>query len=306
MSGTPPSVQLREVGPRDGLQNEPADLPTSVKIELVERLAEAGLSHIEAASFVSPRAVPRMADGKAVMAGIRRVSGVTYAALTPNMKGFEAALGAGADGVAVFASATEGFSKANLNCTIAESLQRFAPVCRAARDGGLFLRGYVSCALGCPHEGAVAPARVAEVAHALTDLGCEEISLGDTIGVGTPARARTMIEAVAAVVAMESLAAHFHDTYGQALANVLAALEMGMARIDSSVGGLGGCPYAKGASGNLATEDLVYMLNGMGIETGVDLERLVATAFYICDTLGRAPDSRVARALGRREGEDGR
>jgi len=293
----PERVTLVEVGPRDGLQNEPDPVPTKVKIMLIDRLADCGLPVIEAASFVSPKRVPQMADAARVMAGIARRPGVRYPVLTPNMKGFEAALAAGAEEIAVFGAASETFSRRNINCGIDESLARFAPVCEAARARGLRIRGYVSCVLGCPYEGAVAPGAVARVARALLDLGCDEISLGDTIGVGTPGCARAMVEAVAAEVPIARLAAHFHDTYGQALANILAVLEVGVAVIDSAVAGLGGCPYAPGATGNVASEDVLYMLDGLGIETGVDLDALARAGWFICDALARPPASRVSRAL---------
>ncbi|MEX2648745.1 MAG: hydroxymethylglutaryl-CoA lyase [Alphaproteobacteria bacterium] len=297
----PASVRLVEVGPRDGLQNETATLPAATKAALVERLAGAGLPVVETGSFVSAKWVPQMADSAEVFALIKRRAGTRYTALTPNLKGFEAAVAAKADEVAVFAAASESFSRRNINCTIAESLERFAPVCEAAQARGLPVRGYVSCVLGCPYEGAVAPDRVADVAARLTTLGCYEVSLGDTIGVGTPAKARAMVEAVAARVPIERLAAHFHDTYGQALANLFAVLEQGVATVDASVAGLGGCPYAQGATGNVATEDVVYMLDGLGIATGVDLSAVVETAWFIADALGREPGSKVARARGRSE-----
>jgi len=293
----PAQVTICEVGPRDGLQNEAAPVATGIKIALIERLAAAGLTWIEAASFVSPKWVPQMADGAQVLAGLTRRPGVTYAALTPNMKGFEAARAAGADEIAVFAAASESFSQRNINCSIAESLERFRPVCAAAGSAGIPVRGYISCALGCPYEGTIAPRQVADVAADLAALGCHQVSLGDTIGVGTPASAKVMIETVARQVPLERLAVHFHDTYGQALANILIALEIGITTIDSSVGGLGGCPYAAGASGNVATEDVVYMLNGMEIETGVDLDALVDTAWFMADALGHPPASKVAMAL---------
>ncbi len=293
----PSSVRIFEVGPRDGLQNEPAQVPTEIKVALIERLADCGIAAIEATSFVSPRWVPQMADNSEVMARIARRPGVRYSALTPNMKGFEAARAAAVDEVAVFAAASESFSRRNINCTIAESLERFAPVCEAAHAAGLPVRGYVSCVLGCPYEGDIDPETVAGVAAALFAMGCYEISLGDTIGVGTPLRAGAMIEAVAERVPLDALAVHFHDTYGQALANILAALQLGVATVDSSVSGLGGCPYAEGASGNLATEDVVYMLHGMGIDTGIDLPALVATSWFVSEALGRQPSSRVARAM---------
>ena len=293
----PSRVKMVEVGPRDGLQNEKDAVPAEVKIALIDRLSAAGLPVIEAGAFVSPRWVPQMADSAEVLAGIARRPGVSYPVLVPNMKGFEAARRAGAQEIAVFGAASEAFTQRNINCSIAESMARFAPVAEAARAAGMAVRGYVSCVLGCPYEGEIAPAAVAEVAERLVDLGCAEISLGDTIGVGTPARAQTMIEAVAERVPLERLAVHFHDTYGQALANILACLECGVATIDSSVAGLGGCPYATGASGNVASEDVLYMLNGLGIETGVDLAGLAAAGRMICQHLGRPPASNVARAL---------
>jgi isopropylmalate/homocitrate/citramalate synthase len=293
----PSRVKMVEVGPRDGLQNEPATVSAGTKIALIERLADAGLSAIEAGAFVSPKWVPQMADTAAVLAGLRPRPGVSYPVLVPNMKGLDAALAARVDEIAVFGAASETFSERNINCSIAESLERFRPVCAAAAEAGVKVRGYVSCVLGCPYEGDVNPAAVAAVARALLDMGCYEISLGDTIGVGTPGRAQAMIETVAKVVPREQLAVHFHDTYGQALANILACLEIGIATVDSSVAGLGGCPYARGASGNVASEDVRYMLGGLGIETGVDLERLAAAGRYICDALRRKPASRVAQAL---------
>jgi hydroxymethylglutaryl-CoA lyase len=294
-----------EVGPRDGLQNEPNSVPAAVKVELIDRLAAAGLAVVEAGSFVSPKWVPQMADTAAVMAGIRRRPGVGYPVLVPNMQGYAAAVAAKAEEIAVFGAASETFSRRNINCSIDESLNRFAPVCAAAQQDGRRVRGYVSCALGCPYEGEIAPAAVAHVARRLLDLGCYEISLGDTIGVGTPGKAAAMLEAVAEAVPRERLAVHFHDTYGQALANILAALEGGIAVVDSSVAGLGGCPYAAGASGNVASEDVLYMLNGLGIETGVDLDKLAAAGRFICAALGRQPASKVALALaGKRRPQD--
>ena len=286
-----------EVGPRDGLQNEAKTVPTAVKIELIDRLAAAGLKIIEAGSFVSPKWVPQMADTAQVMAGIARRAGVSYPVLVPNMKGYEAARAAKVEGIAVFGAASETFSRKNINCSIDESLDRFAPVCEAARSDGVRVRGYVSCVLGCPYEGEIAPAAVAHVARRLLDLGCYEISLGDTIGVGTPGKAAAMIDTVATQVPREKLAVHFHDTYGQALANILVALEGGIAVVDSSVAGLGGCPYAAGASGNVASEDVLYMLNGLGIATGVDLDKLADSGRFICQALGRAPASKVSLAL---------
>jgi hydroxymethylglutaryl-CoA lyase len=292
----PARVRLVEVGARDGLQNESAVVATDVKLALIGLLADAGLTHIEATAFVSPKRVPQMADHDAVMRGVPRRPGLIYSALTPNMVGFEAALAAGADEVAVFGAASESFSQKNIHCSIAESLQRFEPVLQAARLRGVPVRGYVSCVLDCPYEGAIAPAAVASVAHALHEMGCHEISLGDTIGTGTPGRTAAMLEAVARRVPMAHLAGHFHDTYGQALANVYAALQLGVAVFDASVAGLGGCPYAPGASGNVATEDLLYMLDGLGIDTGVRMNALLAADRYICQALGRSTQSRVARA----------
>ena len=293
----PTTVRIVDVGPRDGLQNEKTAIATDVKVGLVDRLTDAGVPSIEAASFVSPKWVPQMADGAEVMARIRRKPGVHYPVLVPNMKGFEAALAAKVEEVAVFASASESFSQRNINASIAESLARFEPVMRAAREHGIRVRGYVSCTLGCPYEGEIAPAAAAAVTKALHDMGCYEVSVADTIGVGTPGKTKAMIEACAAHVPITALAGHYHDTYGQALANIYASLEMGMAAFDSSVAGLGGCPYAKGATGNVATEDVVYMLHGLGIETGIDLDRLIDAGEYICAALGRATNSRVARAL---------
>lgn len=297
---TPTAVTLVEVGPRDGLQNEPGLVPTAIKIELIERLAGAGLRFVEATAFVSPKWVPQMADSAEVLAGIARKPGVTYPVLTPNLKGFEAALAAGATEVAVFAAASESFSQRNINCSIAESLARFRPVTEAAAAAGVTLRGYVSCVAGCPYEGAIAPEAVAAVAAELWAMGCREISLGDTIGTGTPTAICRMIEAVARHVPVTRLAGHYHDTYGMAIANIHASLQMGVATFDASVGGLGGCPYAKGASGNVATEDVVYLLNGLGVETGVDLAKLVAAGDFIARHLGRPTGSKVARALAAR------
>ncbi|MFQ6017360.1 MAG: hydroxymethylglutaryl-CoA lyase [Kiloniellaceae bacterium] len=293
----PKRVKMVEVGPRDGLQNEAGIVPTEFKIELIDGLSGTGLSVIEAGAFVSPKWVPQMADTARVMAGISRRPGVSYPVLVPNMKGFEAARSAGAEEVAVFGAASESFARRNINCSIAESLARFAPVAEAARAEGMRLRGYVSCALGCPYEGEIAPGAVAEVAARLFEMGCYEVSLGDTIGVGTPGQARAMIEAVSVRVPIAHLAVHFHDTYGQALANILACLERGVASVDSSVAGLGGCPYAGGATGNVASEDVLYMLDGLGVETGVDLIKLVAAGRRICAHFGRPPASKVSRAL---------
>jgi len=293
----PDFVRIVEVGPRDGLQNEPGEVPTDVKIQLIERLADAGLPAVEATAFVSPRWVPQMADHTEVLERIRRKPGVSYPVLTPNLKGFEAARAAGATEVAVFGAASEAFSRKNINCSIAESLERFRPVAEAAREAGIKVRGYVSCVLGCPYEGEVKPERVAAVAAALFEMGCYEVSLGDTIGVGTPGRTKAMIEACARRVPLERLAGHYHDTYGQALANIYASLELGVATFDTSVAGLGGCPYAVGASGNVATEDVVYMLHGLGIRTGVDLDRLVEIGQWICSVLKKEPSSKAGRAI---------
>lgn len=293
----PKRVKIVEVGPRDGLQNEPKIVPTEVKIELINRLSETGLVAIEGASFVSPKWMPQMADNLQVMQGIKRCPGVSYPVLVPNMQGLQSALQADIDEISIFASASESFSRKNINCSIAQSLDRFAEVCNEAKKHNLRVRGYISCTLGCPYEGAVDPHNVAWLAGRLVELGCYEISLGDTIGVGTPGKAQAMIDCVAEKVQHERLAAHFHDTYGQALANILAVLERGITVIDSSVSGLGGCPFAPGASGNVATEDLLYMLKGLGIETGVDLNDLAGVGEYISNYLGRSSSSKVARAL---------
>lgn len=302
MSTLPEKVRIVEVGARDGLQNETANVPTDVKLALIGGLVDAGVRNIEAAAFVSPKWVPQMADHDAVMRGLPRRDGVRYSALTPNLKGFEAAMAAGTEEVAVFGSASEAFSQKNINCSIAESLRRFEDVMSAARLRGVPVRGYVSCVLGCPYLGEVAPAAVADVAARLYEMGCYEISLGDTIGVGTPGTTRAMLEAVARVVPIDKLAGHYHDTYGQSLANVYASLEMGISAFDSSVAGLGGCPYAPGASGNVASEDLVYLLNGLGCKTGIDLDKLAQAGNFICDYLKRPTRSKVAQALaGKRE-----
>ncbi len=293
----PRKVRIVEVGPRDGLQNEANRVPTEVKIELIHRLAEAGLAAVEATAFVSPKWIPQMSDAAQVMAGLRRRPGVAYPVLVPNLQGFEAARAAGAEEIAVFAAASETFSRKNINCSIAQSLERFAPVVKAARARKMRVRGYISCAAGCPYEGEVKPQAVAAVAEKLYRMGCYEISLGDTIGVGTPGRVRAMIEAAAKKVPIGRLAGHYHDTYGQALANVYASLEAGVRIFDSSVAGLGGCPYAKGATGNVATEDVIYMLDGLEIETGVDLMKILRTGQFICSELGREPSSKVARAM---------
>jgi len=295
--GLPPTVKIVDVGPRDGLQNERASVPTAIKIELIERLANTGLPVVEATAFVSPKWIPQMADNAEVMAGLKRKPGVVYPVLTPNLRGFEAAVAAGAEEVAVFGAASESFSQKNTNCSIAESFERFKPVTEAAKAHGLRVRGYVSCVVACPYEGDVAPVKVAEVADRLFGMGCYEISLGDTIGVGTPGKIKSMIEAVAKRVPVDRLAGHYHDTYGQAAANIYASLECGVAVFDASVAGLGGCPYAPGASGNVATEDVIYMLQGLGIETGVDLDKLVDAGEFICTALGRQTTSKVARAI---------
>ncbi|XP_038613771.1 hydroxymethylglutaryl-CoA lyase, mitochondrial isoform X1 [Tachyglossus aculeatus] len=294
--GFPKRVKVVEVGPRDGLQNEKGVVPTPVKIQLIDMLSDAGLPVIEATSFVSPKWVPQMADHVQVLQGIRRSPGVAYPVLTPNLKGFEAALAAGATEVSIFGAASEPFSKKNINCSIDESLQRFGEVLTAAKGAGVPVRGYVSCVLGCPYQGKVAPAKVAEVSKKMYSMGCYEISLGDTIGVGTPGGMKDMLSAVLGEVPGEALAVHCHDTYGQALANVLMALQMGVKVVDSSVAGLGGCPYAQGASGNVATEDLVYMLHGLGVQTGVNLQKLMEAGAFICRALNRRTNSKVAQA----------
>jgi len=291
------AIRVVEVGPRDGLQNEPGEVPTAVKIELIERLADAGLPAVEATAFVSPKWIPQMADHTEVLERIRRKAGVAYPVLAPNLKGFEAARAAGAEEVAVFGAASEAFSKKNINCSIDESLDRFRPIVSEAKKYNIRVRGYVSCVLGCPYEGEVKPQRVADVAGALYDMGCYEVSLGDTIGVGTPAKTKMMIDACSERVPMANLAGHYHDTYGQALANTYASLELGVRTFDASVAGLGGCPYAKGASGNVATEDVVYMLHGLGMQTGVDLDALVGIGAWISKILGRDYGSKAGKAL---------
>ncbi|KAK9842458.1 hypothetical protein WJX81_001073 [Elliptochloris bilobata] len=293
----PSHVRIVEVGPRDGLQNEKEQVPTEVKVSLIDRLSAAGLSSVEATSFVSPKWVPQLADAAEVLRGITRRQGVRYPVLTPNLKGFERALAAGAEEVAIFAAASEAFSRRNTNCSIAESLARFEPLVAAARDAGVAVRGYVSCVVGCPYQGKVDPRAAADVAGALYDMGCYEVSMGDTIGIGTPASVTAMLQAAAQVVPLKALAAHMHDTFGQGVANVLAALQMGVATVDASVAGLGGCPYAVGASGNVATEDVVYLLNGFGIQTGVDLEKLLDASAFISAALRRETGSHVAKAL---------
>jgi hydroxymethylglutaryl-CoA lyase len=297
MGSLPRRVRIVEVGPRDGLQNEKGEVPTAVKLELIERLADAGLQAVEATAFVSPKWIPQMADHTEVLERIRRKPGVSYPVLTPNLKGFEAARAAGATEVAVFGAASETFSKKNINCTIAESLERFRPVIENSLKSNIKVRGYLSCVVACPYEGEIQPQKVAEVAGALYDMGCYEISLGDTIGAGTPGKIQHMIEVCSKRVPTKKLAGHYHDTYGQALANIYASMELGVATFDSSVSGLGGCPYAKGASGNVATEDVVYMLQGLGIDTGIDLDRLVETGVWISAFLKREPGSKAGRAI---------
>ena len=291
----PGKVRLVEVGPRDGLQNEKQPISVADKVRLVDDLSAAGLGYIEVGSFVSPKWVPQMAGSAEVFAQIQQRAGVTYAALAPNLKGFEDAVAAGVKEVAVFAAASEAFSQKNINCSISESLQRFVPVMEAAQQHGIRVRGYVSCVLGCPYEGEVAPEQVAAVAKELFAMGCYEVSLGDTIGTGTAGHTRTLFEVVGRDIPRDKLAGHFHDTYGQALANIYASLLEGISVFDSSVAGLGGCPYAKGASGNVASEDVLYLLNGLGIHTGIDLEQLVSAGQRICNVLGRDNGSRVAR-----------
>ncbi|MDR6292731.1 isopropylmalate/homocitrate/citramalate synthase [Inquilinus ginsengisoli] len=303
MTRLPASVRIVEVGPRDGLQNEKAVVPLAAKVGLIDLLSATGLKTIEAGAFVSPKWVPQMADSAEVMARIARVSGVTYPVLVPNDTGLDAALAAGATEVAVFGAASESFSRRNINCSIAESLARFAPVVARALAAGLTVRGYVSCVLGCPYEGEVPAEKVAEVSAALFGLGCYEVSLGDTIGIGTPSKAVAMIDAVSARIPRDSLAVHFHDTYGMAVANIHAALDRGIAVVDSAVAGLGGCPYAKGATGNVATEDVLYLLDGLGIASGVAMDRLLDATRFISGVLDRPPASKVARALIARGGD---
>ena len=293
----PSRVKLVEVGPRDGLQNEKQPVPTATKIELVHRLQAAGSKEIEVTSFVSPKWVPQMADNAEVMAGITRLPGVRYSVLTPNMKGYEAAAATRPDEIVVFGAASEAFSQKNINCSIAESIERFAPVVEAARAAGIHVRGAMSCTVGCPYEGEVAPAQVGYLARLMKDIGVQHIGVADTIGVGTPIQVRKAIEATLQHFDIDAVSGHFHDTYGQALANTLAALSQGVWQFDTAVAGLGGCPYAKGATGNVATEDVVYMLHGMGISTGLDLEQLVDAGSFISDALGRPTASRVAKAL---------
>ncbi len=296
MMKLPTAVRIVEVGPRDGLQNESQPIDAATKVALIEQLVDAGIGYVEAGSFVNPKWIPQMAGSEEVFRQINRIEGVTYAALTPNLQGFERAISVGAEEVAIFGAASEAFSQKNINCSIEESISRFTPVVEAAKAAGIKVRGYVSCVIACPYSGPTEPGKVAEVARQLFDMGCYEISLGDTIGVGTPATTQAMLSAVMESVPVEKLAVHLHDTYGQALTNIYASLQMGVAVVDSSVAGLGGCPYAKGASGNVATEDLVYMLNGLGIEHGVDLDKLIAAGQFICQQLNRANGSKVALA----------
>lgn len=294
---SPTRVKLVDVGPRDGLQNEKQPVPAAVKIELVHRLQAAGLKEIEVTSFVSPKWVPQMGDNAEVMAGIERRADVRYSVLTPNMKGFEAAVLSRPDEIVVFGAASEAFSQKNINCSIAESIERFAPVVAAARAAGIHVRGAMSCTVGCPYEGEVAPERVAYLAGLMKGIGVQHIGVADTIGVGTPIKVRKAIEATLQHFDLNDISGHFHDTYGQALSNTLAALAMGVWQFDTSVAGLGGCPYAKGATGNVATEDVVYMLHGMGIDTGIDLDQLIDAGQFISDHLGRPTQSRVAKAI---------
>ena len=293
----PSRVQLIDVGPRDGLQNEKQPVPAAVKIELVHRLQAAGLSEVEVTSYVSPKWVPQMADNHEVMSGVQRRAGVRYSVLTPNLKGFEAAVLDRPDEIVVFGAASEAFSQKNINCSIAESIERFAPVVQAALAAGMAVRGAMSCTVGCPYEGDIAPERVAYLAGLMKGIGVQRVDVADTIGVGTPLAVQRAMEAALQHYDLAHVSGHFHDTYGQALPNTLAALQMGVWNFQSSVAGLGGCPYAKGATGNVATEDLVFMLHGMGVDTGIDLNALVDTAAWVSEQLGRAPQSRVARAL---------
>ncbi|MGY4352102.1 hydroxymethylglutaryl-CoA lyase [Bradyrhizobium sp. GM7.3] len=290
-------VRIIEMGPRDGLQNEKTAVSVEARIAFIEALVAAGLNTVEVGAFVSPKAIPQMASSDAVLRGVSHLTSAEFHVLVPNEKGYDAACAAGAKIVSVFAAASEGFSRANINCTVAESIERFKPVLARARDDGVKVRGYISCVLGCPFDGEIKPKAVADLANALWDLGCYEISLGDTIGVGTPDKAKEMLRAVSASIPPANLAMHFHDTYGQALANLYAGLEEGVRVIDAAAGGLGGCPYAPGATGNVATEDVVYMLEGMGIRTGVDMDRLLAATNEMSGVLGKPPVSRVASAL---------
>jgi hydroxymethylglutaryl-CoA lyase len=297
MATLPTQVNIVDVGPRDGLQNEKQMIPAEVKIELVDRLTDAGLKNIEVTSFVSPKWVPQMADGTEVMARIRRKPGVVYSVLTPNMKGFEGAAAAMADEIVVFGAASEAFSQKNINCSIAESIERFAPVSEAARARGMRVRGAISCALGCPYQGEVEPESVAYVARLMRQIGVQHVGVADTIGTGTPAKTQRVMEAVLKIYDLPDVSGHFHDTYGQAVSNIYACLEMGIASFDTSVAGLGGCPYAKGATGNVATEDVLYLLQGLGIETGIDLAKIVATGQWISGHLGRKAFSRAGNAI---------
>jgi hydroxymethylglutaryl-CoA lyase len=297
LTSLPHRVRLIDVGPRDGLQNEKQPVPAAVKVELVHRLQAAGLKEIEVTSFVSPKWVPQMADNAEVMAGIRRDPAVRYSVLTPNLQGFEAALKTKPDEIVVFGAASEAFSQKNINCSIAESIERFAPVVKAARDAGIAVRGAMSCTVGCPYEGDIAPERVGYLAGLMKSIGVQRVDVADTIGVGTPRKVQAAIEATLKHYALNDVSGHFHDTYGQALVNTLAALQMGVWNFQSSVAGLGGCPYAKGATGNVATEDVVYMLHGMGIDTGIDLDKLIDAGVFISEALGRKPNSLVSRAV---------
>jgi len=297
LTSLPHRVRLIDVGPRDGLQNEKQPVPAAVKVELVHRLQAAGLKEIEVTSFVSPKWVPQMADNAEVMAGIHRESGVRYSVLTPNLQGFEAALKTKPDEIVVFGAASEAFSQKNINCSIAESIERFAPVVKAARDAGIAVRGAMSCTVGCPYEGDIAPERVGYLAGLMKSIGIQRVDVADTIGVGTPRKVQAAMEATLRHYALNDVSGHFHDTYGQALVNTLAALQMGVWNFQSSVAGLGGCPYAKGATGNVATEDVVYMMQGMGIETGIDLDQLIDAGAFISEALGRKPNSLVSRAV---------
>ncbi len=297
LKSLPHRVRLIDVGPRDGLQNEKQPVPAAVKVELVHRLQAAGLKEIEVTSFVSPKWVPQMADNAEVMAGIHREAGVRYSVLTPNLQGFEAALKTKPDEIVVFGAASEAFSQKNINCSIAESIERFAPVVKAARDAGIAVRGAMSCTVGCPYEGDIAPERVGYLAGLMKGIGVQRVDVADTIGVGTPRKVQAAIEATLKHYALNDVSGHFHDTYGQALSNTFAALQMGVWNFQSSVAGLGGCPYAKGATGNVATEDVVYLMHGLGIETGIDLDKLIDAGVFISEALGRKPNSLVSRAV---------
>jgi isopropylmalate/homocitrate/citramalate synthase len=296
----PQKVRIVEVGPRDGLQNEKNIVPANVKVAFINMLSDSGLRTIEAGAFVSPKWVPQMADTADVLTAITKKSGVSYPVLVPNAKGMESAVAAGVKEIAVFAAASESFSQKNINCSIAESIERFRPVIDEAKKHGIAVRGYVSCVLGCPYEGEISPAAVVHVAKELFGLGCYEISLGDTIGTGTPVKTRALLQAVKKEIPVQHIAAHFHDTYGQALANLVIALEEGVSVIDSAAAGLGGCPYAKGATGNVSTEDVLYMLHGMGIETGVDIEKIAAAGRFIAEAVGKTPVSKVGQVFAAR------